>query len=128
MVKNIIPTPIFDKNLNFSIFIFTEENQLPDIFAADIEIAYKFLNQYIDNKSTYINYRKEIERLLNWTWRIAKKSVLKLKRNDIENFVQFCQKPLESWIGTKTVARFISKDTQQIPNKEWRPFIAKINK
>lgn len=128
MVKNIIPTPIFDNQLDTSKFNSIRHNQSSDIFEADIEVAYKFLNQYIDNKSTYINYRKEIERLFNWAWIIPKKSILKLKRNDVEDFIRFCQKPLESWIGTKTVTRFITKEDQRLPNSEWRPFIAKINK
>ncbi len=128
MTKVIIPTPIFDNNVDNSKFNLLHINQIPNIFESDVELAYKFISQYIDNKSTYINYRKEIERLLNWAWIIAKKSILQLKRNDIENFIRFCQKPLESWIGTKTIARYITRENQRLPNTEWRPFIAKINK
>ncbi len=55
-------------------------------------------------------------------------SFFKLKREDIESFIKFCQKPLKSWIGTKTVVRFITKDGKRIPNPDWRPFISTISK
>ncbi len=94
----------------------------------DLEIACQFLRLYDGNQATFLNYRKEIERLLHWSRLIAKKSILKLRRGDIENYMKFCQKPLKSWIGTKTVARFILKDGAKIPNPEWRPFVATISK
>jgi site-specific recombinase XerD len=35
---------------------------------------------------------------------------------------------LKSWIGVKTVSRFVTKDGQRIPNPEWRPYAATISK
>jgi len=121
------PSPLIDK---------ISDNEIKNIhlkkFGAyansDIKIIYKFLRLYDGNESTFINYRKEIERLLHWSWLIAKKSIIKLRREDIENYIKFCQKPLKSWIGLKTVSRFINKDGKRIPNPEWRPFVATINK
>lgn len=55
-------------------------------------------------------------------------SLLKLKRNDIEEFVEFCQNPYKRWIGLKAVVRFVDKDGLRLPNTQWRPFIAKISK
>ena len=37
---------------------------------------------------TYSTYRREIERLLHWSWQIAEKSVLELKRADIEAYIK----------------------------------------
>jgi len=128
MKKNSIPKPIFDF-MDHQILV-TAFLHDPSISFAnnDIEITYKFLKQYGDNQATLLNYRKEIERLVHWSWLIAKKSILDLRREDIENFIKFCQKPLERWIGTKIVSRYITKDSQRLPNPEWRPFIATISK
>lgn len=50
------------------------------------------------------------------------------KREDIEAFINFCQKPLKSWIGVSQVARFITKDGELVPNPKWRPFVADLPK
>lgn len=121
-MNKFLPFPIFDKDF------YNMNNLSIVIFDSDIEIAYKFLKQYNNSEATFINYRKEVERLINWSWIIEKKSILKLRRCDIENFIKFCQKPLKTWIGTKTVARYTEKEDKKIPNPEWRPFVAKINK
>jgi len=77
---------------------------------------------------TFNAYRREVERLLHWTWIIEKKSIKDLKRDDIENFINFCQKPPREWIGLNRVLRFIEKEGARIPNPEWRPFVAHISK
>jgi len=128
MAKKIVPIPIFDA-FNHQVILESQTlNQSIPFFKQDIEIAYNFLKQYNDNQATVLNYRKEIERLLHWSWIIAEKSILKLKREDIENFIKFCQKPLKSWVGTKTVPRFITKDGKRVPNPDWRPFVSTISK
>jgi len=117
-IKNqLIPSPLIDKisddkikNINL--------NKFGAYADFDIEVIYKFLRLYDGNESTFINYRKEVERLLHWSWLIAKKSIIKLRREDIENYIKFCQKPLKSWIGLKTVSRFINKDGKRVANPE----------
>ncbi|MCC6219686.1 MAG: tyrosine-type recombinase/integrase [Deltaproteobacteria bacterium] len=94
----------------------------------DCEITAQFLRSYIGSAGTFNSYRREVERLLHWTWKIAHKTIANLKRDDIENFAKFCLKPPHSWIGLKKPARFISKDGGRIPNPEWRPFVATISK
>lgn len=94
----------------------------------DFNLVKKFLKIYDGNNATYESYRRELERLLQWTWLIEKKSILELSREDIERYIQFCLKPPSSWIGKKRVARFIDKDDQRIPNPVWRPFVVKVNK
>lgn len=56
------------------------------------------------------------------------KSILKLKREDIEEFVEFCIKPHKRWIGLKTVARFKTINGERAHNPEWRPFDVNISK
>jgi len=118
------PLPLFD-NLAHS-----EEKipALPSLFIDDFNCGKNFLKQYDGNESTFINYRREVERLLHWSWNIANKSIIKLKREDIENYIKFCQSPPKSWIGIKTVPRFTNKNGGRIQNPEWRPFVATICK
>jgi len=65
---------------------------------------------------------------LQWSWNISNKSILDLKRADIEKYIAFCLAPPTSWIGTKHVARFINQCGTRVPNKEWRLFIARLSK
>ena len=94
----------------------------------DYQLVIKFLSIYDGNTATFESYRRELERLLQWSWLIAKKSILKLSREDIESYVQFCMKPAREWIGKKRVARFVDEQGKRIPNPEWRPFIVKVSK
>jgi len=98
--------------------------------AADIDLEYalKFLYSFNGSTETYNSYRKNIERLLQWCWRIEKVSALQLKRENIEDFIHFCFNPPIAWIGTKNVPRFTSKLGQRVANPEWRPFIIKSSK
>lgn len=127
MTKKSIPIPIFDA-LNEQDTLEYPLGQFIPFIKNDIITVYNFLKQYADNQSTFLNYRKEIERLMHWSWLIAEKSILVLRREDIESFIKFCQQPSKSWIGLKTVSRFINKEGKRIPNPEWRPFVATINK
>lgn len=68
----------------------------------DLSAILNFLRKYDGNKSTFENYKRETERLCQWSWLIAKKSILQLQRQDIENYLKFCQKPPKSWIGTRS--------------------------
>jgi site-specific recombinase XerC len=70
---------------------FTKEQVL------DYNKALSFLKSYTGSLGTFNTYRREIERLLQWSWHIAKKTIKELRREDIENFINFCQKPPKSW-------------------------------
>jgi len=103
-------------------------NTLPQNAIHDYGHALRFLYSYRGSFETFNSYRREIDRLLQWSWFIEQKSILELKRLDIEHFIEFCGKPPKRWIGFKMVSRFITKDDVLQPNPEWRPFIAKISK
>jgi len=94
----------------------------------DIKIAVEFLKSYRGSQGTFNAYRREIERLLHWCALISKTTLKKLKRNDIENFIQFALKPPREWIGKTKPPRFIVKDGKRIPNTQWRPFIVTVSK
>jgi site-specific recombinase XerD len=94
----------------------------------DLEFGLKFLYSYNGSTATYNSYRREIERLLQWCWRIEKLSLLELKREHIEDFMRFCLKPNKAWIGTKNVARFKTVGGHRVVNKDWRPFVVSVSK
>ena len=101
----------------------------PDIDPDDYDTVIKFLTAYDGNTATFESYRRELERLLQWCCLIAKKSILKLTREDIESYIQFCLKPPSNWNSKKQVARFIdNNEGLRIPNPKWRPFIVRTSK
>ena len=101
---------------------------LPQYASRDYQLALNFLYSYRGSKDTFVSYRRELERLLQWSWFIRKQSILKHKRDDIEAFVEFCIKPYKRWVGLKNVARFKLIDGKQTPNPQWRPFSVNISK
>ena len=94
----------------------------------DFGMAKSFLQAYTGSLGTFNGYRRDVERLLQWTWHIAGKILEDLKREDIEAFIHFCQKPPSAWIGIKKAPRFKVKDGARAPNPEWRPFVATVSK
>lgn len=94
----------------------------------DFGMVRGFLQAYTGSLGTFNSYRRDVERLLHWTWHIAGLILEDLKREDIEKFVRFCQKPPAAWIGTKKTPRFKVKEGVRKPNPEWRPFVATVSK
>lgn len=129
MSESIKFLPIFDSE-EYLVF----NSKFPDYlkpyeqYHADYIAAHDFLHAYKDNSATYNAYRREIERLLHWTWKVSAISVLELKRSYIEEYLKFCQKPPKAWIGNKKPPRFINKDGVRQPNPNWRPFVYTISK
>ncbi len=149
MVTRYIPNPIFD-TLSETQLMYREiigsddprntiKNHLkkcfinstvksPTFSVKDYHAAICYLNSYRGNMQTFNAYRRDIERLLQWSWFVQEKSILILTKDDIELFLEFCIKPYKRWIGLKTVARFKSVNGEKIPNPVWRPFEASISK
>ena len=107
-------------------------NYLNALPISNAEQEYKltcdFLENYAGSQDTYTAYRREVERLLHWAWLIAKKPIQALGRNDIRHFIDFVTRPPDSWIGTKTVQRFVRRNGQTIHNPNWRPFVVRLPK
>ncbi|MFC3908142.1 tyrosine-type recombinase/integrase [Legionella dresdenensis] len=102
---------------------------LPDaLYREDFTRTLSFLKSYCGSEGTFNSYRREAERLLQWCWHIRKAELKELKRDDIEQYIRFCQNPPASWISLKKVPRFIEKDGLRQPNVEWRPFVVTISK
>jgi len=121
------PLPLFDTLQHCSLHNQQQQQQsIP--YPDDYRYAHEFLYSYRGSEATYNAYRREVERLLHWSWRVANKSIDTLKRADFELFIEFCQHPPKAWISTSNVARFINKNGERIPNKKWRPFVASVSK
>jgi len=122
MAKHPLPSPIFDTLAHVKL----NHGPLPKgtPFALDdFQCALDFLCQYDGNLATFNSYRREIERLLHWSWLIQQKSILSLQRDDMSAYVKFCINPLRTWIGFKKVARFNEIDGVRVTNTQWRPFV-----
>ncbi len=101
---------------------------LPRYALAEYQLTLQFLYQYRGSEATFNAYRRDCERLLQWSWFVREQSLLTHQRDDIEQFIEFCITPYKRWIGTKTVARFVSKNGQRVPNPQWHPFEATLPK
>lgn len=125
MTRASTPQPLFDTLANF-----LDAKDLPaqPCGTQDYPSALGFLKQYMGNQATFEAYRREIERLLQWSWLIVEKSILNLKHEDLEAYIKFCMKPPQTWIGVKRVPRFINEEGRRVPNPSWRPFVASVTK
>jgi len=94
----------------------------------DFEYAWKFIYSYNGSSATFNVYRREVERLLQWSWLIEGKSILNIRREDIESYIEFCKFPPAHWVGTSNVARYKSKAGLRIYNSHWKPFVISISK
>lgn len=127
MARTTAPEPLFDtlKHIDAASGI---PKSVDTAHGLDYEKALAFLKCYTGSQGTFNSYRREVERLLHWTWLVAKKSIRELKREDIEAFILFCKRPNKTWIGVKKAPRFLEKDGERFPNKEWRPFVVTVSK
>lgn len=121
------PTPLFD-TLDQLADQGPPERSKQCFAPSDFIAIQSFLLQYAKSQDTFNTYRRECERLVQWSWQVANKSIKTLKRADIEQYISFCQNPPKAWVGLKKVARFISKDGFRQPNPEWRLFVATLKK
>ena len=101
---------------------------LTDAQKRDYQQACHFLLSYQNISATFLTYRREIERLLQWCQCKADKTLKQLCREDMEAYIKFCQKPTKTWISLKKVPRFMNKDGHRVPNTDWRPFVATLPK
>lgn len=126
MAKLPIPQPIFD-TLSQTLAeqkVYTSAHFNEQDFICTLD----FLKQYAGNQATFDSYRREVERLIQWSWHVAEKSLLELQRQDLENYIAFCLNPPKLWIATKRAPRFINQEGLRVPNPKWRPFVATLDK
>ena len=100
----------------------------PNSAVKDYQLALGFLYSYRGSSDTFVAYRRDLERFIQWSWFVKGQSVLSHRRADIEAFVEFCQKPPKRWIGFKKVPRFTTINGEKTPNPEWKPFEIHLSK
>ena len=101
---------------------------VPSFATKDYQMAINFLYSYRGSADTFGAYRRDLERLLQWSWFVREQSFLNHKREDIESFIEFCLKPPKRWISLKKASRFKKNKGDKVPNPEWRPFEAHVSK
>ena len=106
---------------------FPEELQATESYLA----VRGFLKSYAGNEATFNSYRTHAERLLLWSFLVAAKPLLALRRRDAEAFMDFCLSPPGEWVGPVVKSRFLRVggrkplDTDAfIINQDRRPFFA----
>jgi site-specific recombinase XerD len=110
-------------------FCFTHRNvNVPSFAVKDYQLALNFLYSYRGSTDTFGAYRRDLERLFQWSWFVRQQSILKHKREDLEAFVEFCLKPPKRWMSLKKEPRFKKIHGEKVPNPEWRPFEAHVSK
>ncbi len=117
------PKPLFDNLDNWD-----HSPTLRGFQQEDHHHCKEFLYSYNGSTATFNAYRRELERFLHWSWQVAKQSIKDHQRQDIENYIRFCQRPPVEWIGTKQVARFVTKEGLRVQNPVWRPYVVKLPK
>ncbi len=100
---------------------------IPEI-QKEYQLTREFLLSYAGSPDTFTAYRREVERLLQWSWLIAKKPLKAVNRNDIRDFLEFATQPPLGWITTQNYSRFQLKEGLKIHNLSWRPFVVRVSK
>ncbi|MCF6776022.1 hypothetical protein L3V83_05465 [Thiotrichales bacterium 19X7-9] len=115
--------PLFDSYRFSNIYIKNEYYEVNIKDHNDYTIANQFLTEYSDKESTFISYRRELEKLINWAWNIKKVTLIQLCKNDLIEYLDFLKQPPISWIGNSKQRRYITIDNLRLPNTHWRPFV-----
>lgn len=109
-------------------------------FESELEVARgyaavrSFLRAFSDNAQTFNSYRSHVERLLLWSLLVKGKPLNRLKRQDAQDYLDFCRNPPEAWIGPVTRSRFVTNPDAKgsldayLPNPKWLPFNLKTRK
>ncbi|MFT6914580.1 MAG: integrase/recombinase XerD [Motiliproteus sp.] len=136
-IKEFPGMPLFDSARHFNKMsrkeYFPPQSPTVEAFVCGIEIVgaaedYHYTKNFLSSYSkksqdTYDKFRGDAERLLLWSWLIQKKSIVALRRRDLEEYTDFVAKPDSSWQAEVTARRFLSVQEIRVPNERWRPFL-----
>ncbi len=139
-----IAQPLFDSHRHFLLIhkntLFCDDNPTVKAFVESCCDSvpqamddYRFTKEFLQskgrrNEATYNLFRGETEKFLLWSWLINKKSVVQLKRRDLESYIDFVNKPPHYWISNYVYRRFDNRNGIRDINPDWRPFTIKIPK
>jgi integrase len=99
-----------------------------DELEEEYDWAVQFLMLYSEGNDTFVSYRRELERLCQWSWVIHNKPFRLLQQQDIILYLNFLRKPPKQWIGIQQATRFIQTHQGLRPNPQWRPFWVRVHK
>ena len=89
----------------------------------DYRYTKDFLTSYSKkSQDTYDKFRGDAERLLLWSWLIKHRSIVELRRRDLEEYTDFVAKPDLSWQADNTERRFLTINGMREPNRTLAPF------
>lgn len=85
--------------------------------------AVRFLLTLQDSKATFVTAISEIEKLLQWCYRIKGKAPHMLGHLDLLEYLDFATHPPEKYVSPSPQKRYITNSKgERIPNPKWRPF------
>ena len=87
----------------------------------DFHIALRFLTKYSDVSGTFNRFRSEIQRFLNYTWQIARRSLAQADSDLVSSYFTFLKTPPKPWVSHGIYAGFVSRNGQRRFNPQWRP-------
>lgn len=128
-----LPQPLFDTLKHFEntpdcVLNYLQSTNIPAA-TQEFHFCLAFLKNYRHSADTFTAYRREIERLLHWSWLMCKKSIKEIDCNDIRDYLQFVNSPPNTWVAARTVNRFmINAFGKREINPEWRPFVTRTRK
>lgn len=128
------PQPLFDTRENLNETHACVKQYIADLAVpsalSEHKLCVEFLKSYANSNDTFTSYRREVERLLQWSWLIQHKPIKELTRNDIREYLEFVHQPPKHWMSVTVIARRFKDNAngEREPNPEWRPFVSKISK
>lgn len=140
MTHDLFPgMPLFDSakffNTTSKAEVFNDECPDVEAFVTSIDVNgaledFKYTKDFLSSYSrksqdTYDKFRGDAERLLLWAWLVKGKSVVSLRRLDLEEYTDFVAKPDVNWQSQTTTRRFLSSGGLRVHNPKWRPFLTK---
>jgi integrase len=127
------PQPLFDtremlEEAHSFTSAYIETLNIPNA-AGEHKLCAEFLKSYANSNDTFTAYRREVERLLHWSWLACRKPLKELTRNDIRDYLEFIHHPPQNWMSVNIAQRFKQNpEGLREPNPVWRPFVVKISK
>jgi len=95
---------------------------------SDYQIVYSSIMAFLVNNKGSTTYLKslcsELEKYLQWSFRVCNKSPFTQTEQDITDFFEFVKSPPASWVSIGNQKKFIIVKGKRVSNSKWKPFRA----
>ncbi|QQO01680.1 hypothetical protein [Pseudomonas sp. SW-3] len=99
--------------------------------AASMFLLHKVVSSDGASERHLRKYSVSLERILNWSFIVAKKSVFDWDQEDIQRYLDFVETPDSSWVCSSSFSRFVINKNEPYEkwpiNERWRPFKRKFS-